>query len=133
MIILNDRVTGTGGFVSCPFPLGGLPWLWLCYFWKQKHGKIFPLLRLRRAENSPGQLFPHREIQTPAWLQNKPSPCSKPQFCAQNYSPINNFRGENPGMLKLQQRERCGARKRFMVRLHLNLCRKQNILDKYKA
>lgn len=37
-------------------------------------------------------------------------------------------------MLNLHHRKMWSQeKKRFMVRLHLNLCRKQNILDKYKT
>lgn len=67
MIILNHRVTGAGGFVSCPFPLGGLPWLWFCYFWKQKNMeksllqvriKTFPLLHANFSHTGKPKLLP---------------------------------------------------------------------------
>lgn len=47
VIIFDNRVTCTCGFVSCPFPLCGLPWLWLSHLWKWKTDKSFLCLLVR--------------------------------------------------------------------------------------
>lgn len=64
MIILNNWVTCACGLVSCPFPLCGLPWLWLGHLWKQNTRRSFSLFAFQE-NNHRGNSWLKASFSTP--------------------------------------------------------------------